>query len=88
MTISAQISLYPLGQRSLGPAIEAALAALDERGVAYEVGAMSTLVWGEQALVWAALQAAFARATAHGGAVMQITVSNACPLPPQEGRDA
>lgn len=87
MTISAQISLYPLGQRSLGPAIEAALAALDEHEVTYEVGAMSTLLWGDQDAVWAALQAAFGRATAYGGAVMQITVSNACPLPPEGAND-
>ncbi len=84
MTISAQISLYPLGQGDLGPAIGATLAALEEHGIAHDVGPMSTLVWGEQAAVWAALQTAFERASTYGGAVMQITLSNACPLPKEE----
>jgi uncharacterized protein YqgV (UPF0045/DUF77 family) len=86
MTIGAQISLYPLGQSDLGPAIRAVLAALDEHGLLYEVGAMNTTLWGEEAVVWAALRDAFARAAAHGGAVMQITLSNACPLPPEGAR--
>lgn len=82
IAISAQISLYPLGQRDLNPAIQAVLAALEAHGLAYQVGPMSTTLWGDDAVVWAALQDAFRRATAHGGAVMQVSVSNVCPLPP------
>jgi uncharacterized protein YqgV (UPF0045/DUF77 family) len=84
--ISVQMSLYPLGQDNIDPAIQAVLDTLDEHGLAYEVGAMSTTLWGEDQAVWAALQDAFRRAAAHGAAVMQVTVSNACPLP--TGRSA
>jgi uncharacterized protein YqgV (UPF0045/DUF77 family) len=85
MQVSAQVSLYPLGQSSLGPAIEAALQAFGARGLDYRVGSMSTLVAGEAEAVFEALRDAFQTAAAHGGTVMVLTVSNACPaLPPQE----
>ena len=42
---------------------------------------MSTLVWGEADVVFAALRAAFDQAAAVGDTVMTVTLSNACPLP-------
>ncbi len=42
---------------------------------------MSTLVWGEEKALFAALREAFAQGTARGAAVMTVTLSNACPLP-------
>jgi uncharacterized protein YqgV (UPF0045/DUF77 family) len=81
MLLSAQISIYPLGQHDLEPAIRAMVDALESAGLAYEVGSMSTLVWGEAPQLFAALQEGYAHATALGGAVLQITLSNACPLP-------
>lgn len=79
--ISAQISLYPLGQTDLAPAIQAAIETLDEHGLVYNVGTMSTTLWGEEAIVWAALREAFCRAATYGGVVLQATISNACPVP-------
>ncbi|NLD72231.1 MAG: hypothetical protein GX649_05885 [Chloroflexi bacterium] len=83
--ISAQISLYPLGQEDLGPAIEALVRVLDVHGLEYEVGSMSTVVWGDDEAVFAALREGFAAAATFGQAVMSATVSNACPLPPGRG---
>jgi uncharacterized protein YqgV (UPF0045/DUF77 family) len=85
IAVSAQFSLYPLGQADLAPAIAAALAALDECGLPYETGSMSTVTWGDHTAVFAALQEAFRRASILGGAVMAVTVSNACPLPAAHG---
>ena len=79
--ISVQVSLYPLGQDDIDPAIQAVVTVLEEHGLSYEVEAMSTTVYGMDDAVWAALQEAFRRATAYGSAVMQVTASNACPLP-------
>lgn len=79
--ISAQISLYPLGQQALGPAIDDAVRALQRPGLQVRVGEMSTLVWGEEEVLFAALRAAFDQGTARGAAVMTVTLSNACPLP-------
>lgn len=84
MEVSAQVSLYPLGQSSLRPAIEAVLRTFNAEGLDYRPGSMSTLVAGEAEGVFNALRDAFLAAAAHGGAVMVFTVSNACsPLPPQ-----
>lgn len=78
--LTAQVSLYPLRQEHLSPAIDAALALWRERGLDVRPGAMSTLIAGEEATVWEALRAAFAAAAACGETVMVVTVSNACPL--------
>ncbi len=85
MTVSAQVSIYPLGQSDLAPAIEAAWKAFEARGLAYRPGSMSTLLEGEEAVVFAALRDAFRAASEHGGTVMVVTVSNACPpMPPRK----
>jgi uncharacterized protein YqgV (UPF0045/DUF77 family) len=81
LTISAQVSIYPLRQERLTPAIEAVTAALDAHGLHAEVGPMSTQVTGAAPTLFAALGEAFARAAAIGHVVMTITVSNACPVP-------
>jgi uncharacterized protein YqgV (UPF0045/DUF77 family) len=78
---SAQISIYPLRQDRLGPAIEAVRTTLTGRGLTADVGPMSTIVIGEDAAIFAALGEAFAKAAELGEVVMTVTVSNACPIP-------
>jgi uncharacterized protein YqgV (UPF0045/DUF77 family) len=80
MIISAQISVYPLRQEHLSPAIDAVKQALQSMGLEPEIGAMSTLVTGEAKDVFVGLQEAFDRAAATGHVVMTVTVSNACPI--------
>jgi uncharacterized protein YqgV (UPF0045/DUF77 family) len=80
MIASAQISIYPLRQDRLGPAIEAVRASLAGHGLRPEIGPMSTIVVGEDAAVFAALGEAFAKAAETGEVVMTFTVSNACPV--------
>lgn len=77
--ISAQISVYPLRQERLSPAIQAVSDALVAAGLHPEIGPMSTLVTGEAAVVFAALKEAFLQAAALGQVVMIVTLSNACP---------
>lgn len=81
MIASAQISVYPLRQERLSPAIEAVRSALSSCGLAPQVGPMSTIVVGEDTIIFAALGEAFANAAEAGEVVMTITVSNACPIP-------
>jgi uncharacterized protein YqgV (UPF0045/DUF77 family) len=79
--ISAQVSLYPLGEEDLSPAIDKALHIFHEHGLDVEPGPMSTLVMGDDETVFAALQAAFRCVAERGRMVMVVTYSNACPLP-------
>ena len=80
MTISAQVSVYPLRQDHLSPAIAAVKTELEAHGLRPEIGAMSTQVVGEPEAVFAALRDAFVRVAAKGQVVMTVTVSNACPV--------
>jgi uncharacterized protein YqgV (UPF0045/DUF77 family) len=80
-TISAQVSIYPLRQERLTPAIAAVRVSLEAHGLRTEVGPMSTQVTGSAETLFAALGEAFVRAAAIGQVVMTITVSNACPVP-------
>jgi uncharacterized protein YqgV (UPF0045/DUF77 family) len=82
MIVSAQVAIYPLRQERLTPAIIAVSRALEAAGLRPEVGAMSTIVTGEAATVFRALEEAFAEAGAIGHVVMTVTVSNACPVGP------
>ena len=80
MSVSAQISIYPLRQQHLGPAVEAVRIALQSRGLEPEVGAMSTVVAADTERIFAAPREAFDRAAATGPVEMVVTVSNACPV--------
>ena len=79
--ITAQVSLYPLRQDDLSPAIDAVTQAFSRHGIEKETGAMSTLVWGDDEKVIPALVDAFRGAAARGHVVMVVTMSNACPWP-------
>lgn len=79
--ITAQISLYPLRQVSIGPPIREAVRVFGQHELETRIGEMSTLVWGEEGAVFAALQEAFHRAAEGGDTVMTVTLSNACPSP-------
>ncbi|MGH7781577.1 MAG: YkoF family thiamine/hydroxymethylpyrimidine-binding protein [Candidatus Binataceae bacterium] len=78
--VSARISVYPLRQEHLSPAIEAVEAQFKAHGLKSEVGAMSTQIVGDADTVFAALRSAFVRVAANGQVVMTFTVSNACPV--------
>lgn len=80
--IAAQLSLYPLGQDHLGPAIHEAVANLESHALRVRPGEMSTVITGEEAEVFEALREAFTGAAAHGPVVLTVTISNACPVPP------
>ena len=81
MSIAAQVSLYPLRQASIGPPIREAVRIFRQHGLETRIGEMSTLVWGEEQALFAALQETFHQAAACGDAVMVVTLSNACPEP-------
>lgn len=79
MRVSAQISIYPLRQEKLSPAVNAVREALVAHGLDPDVGPMSTVVAGDLSLVFSAIEDAFQAAAAEGDTVATFTVSNACP---------
>ena len=84
MQVSAQISVYPLQQLELSPAVEVVWQAMQSHKLDYDPGAMSTLVHGDTERLFAALKDALESAAQLGPIVMVITLSNACPALPLE----
>jgi uncharacterized protein YqgV (UPF0045/DUF77 family) len=87
-TISVQVSLYPLRQTHLGPAISKALEVFRTRGLEVQPGIMSTLVVGETDAVFDGLKASFQSVGALGDVVMVASISNCCPAPAGDHRNA
>jgi L-fuculose-phosphate aldolase len=77
--ISAQVSVYPLGQTNLKSAITQVLEIFRQHELDVTPGSMSTIISGEPESVFAAVQAAFRITASHGETVMVVTFSNACP---------
>jgi uncharacterized protein YqgV (UPF0045/DUF77 family) len=77
--VSLQLSVYPLRQPHLRPAIAAALRAAAGEGVEITVGRLSTYVRGDEPAVFAALRAAFAAAGSSGSTVMVATLASGAP---------
>ncbi len=78
MNITAQVSVYPLGEPALGPPIRQAIARLQAAGLIVESGSMSTVVAGEVEVVFDTLREVFGELASHGHVIMVVTFSNAC----------
>ncbi|OGA25975.1 MAG: hypothetical protein A3I02_11055 [Betaproteobacteria bacterium RIFCSPLOWO2_02_FULL_67_26] len=87
-TISVQLSLYPLRQSQLGPAISRALELFRARGLDVRPGTMSTVIVGDVDAVFDGLKASFQTAAALGDVVMVASVSNCCPAPAADRHNA
>lgn len=81
-TISAQVSLYPLRQSHLAPAIAQWSKILDAAGLDVRPGAMSTVLVGDSSAVFDGLREAFRAAAAVGDVVMVVSFSNCCQVTP------
>jgi uncharacterized protein YqgV (UPF0045/DUF77 family) len=76
--VTCQLSLYPLREASLSPALERAVEGVRSAGLVPEVGLMSTYIEGEEDAVFEALRRAFHGAAEDSEVVLVATVSNAC----------
>jgi uncharacterized protein YqgV (UPF0045/DUF77 family) len=77
--IGLQISVYPLRQAHLRPAVEAAVKAASGAGVDVTVGRLSTFTQGDEEAVFAAVRAAFTAARSLGPTVMVVTLASGLP---------
>jgi uncharacterized protein YqgV (UPF0045/DUF77 family) len=80
MPVAAQVSIYPLRQSHFGPAIGKALDIFRAKGLNVEMGAMSSVISGEDGPLFAALQEVYQGLADKGELVMIVTLSNACPV--------
>lgn len=78
--ISVQVSVYALDGQ-VREAVHTYLDALDATGIERDTGTMSTVVWGESAAVWPALQSAYETVAAAHPVIVNTVMSNAAPLP-------
>lgn len=78
--ISVQVSVYALDGQ-VREAVHTYLDALDATGIDRDTGTMSTVVWGEAAAVWPALQSAYEAVAAKHKIMVNTSMSNAAPLP-------
>jgi uncharacterized protein YqgV (UPF0045/DUF77 family) len=76
---ACQFSLYPLGRADIDTPIQEAIKAVARRGLEVRVANLSTLIYGDQADVFAGVQAAFATAKEFGPAVMVATFASGMP---------
>ncbi|APG25559.1 MAG: YkoF family thiamine/hydroxymethylpyrimidine-binding protein [Syntrophotalea acetylenica] len=79
MNIQAEVSLYPLREPSLTPAIDAFMEGLRRPGICLRSGAMSTVISGERQAVFEAVADSFARVADEHQVVLTVKYSNACP---------
>ncbi|MBC7293583.1 MAG: hypothetical protein H5T84_05710 [Thermoleophilia bacterium] len=77
--LGCQFSIYPLQQADIDTPIQAAIEAAAASGCAVRVGNLSTLLWGSEEEIFAALRAALKAATASGPAVMSATLAPGMP---------
>ena len=80
MPVAAQVSIYPLRQSHFSPAIGKALDIFRTHGLNVEMGAMSTIVSGEDEPLFTALKEVYQNLADKGELVMIVTLSNACPV--------
>jgi len=80
MKVQAQVSIYPLKAKSLSKAIDEFCRILKDRGLKVKTQTMGSFVIGESATIFKSVQEAFEQLTQKYQIVMNIKISNACPL--------
>ncbi len=80
MAVAAQVSIYPLHQAHFSPAIGKALDIFRAHGLSVEMGAMSSIISGEDEPFFTALKEVYQSLAEKGELVMIVTLSNACPV--------
>jgi uncharacterized protein YqgV (UPF0045/DUF77 family) len=79
MGIAFQVSLYPLMQNDIHPAIDGFIANLKSQKLDVDVHETSTIGSGDVDKVFSALKEAYVKACEFGDTIMVVTVANGCP---------
>ena len=79
MKIQAEVSLYPLRQNDLTEPIQEFIESLKSDDLNVKTGSMSSVISGDNKIVFQSLQKAFAQAAQKYEVVLTAKISNACP---------
>jgi len=79
MKVHAEVSLYPLRQNDLTKPIQQFVESLDIKHLKVKTGSMSSVISGEESIVFQSLQKAFEQAAQKYEVVLNVKISNACP---------
>jgi len=79
MKVHAEVSLYPLRQNDLTEPIQQFVESLEINNLKVKTGSMSSVISGEESIVFQSLQKAFEQAAQKYDVVLNVKISNACP---------
>ena len=79
MKVQAEVSLYPLRQDDLTKPIQQFVESLKSNNLKVKTGPMSSVISGDNKIVFQSLQKAFAQAAQKYEVVLTAKISNACP---------
>ena len=79
MKVQAEVSLYPLCQNDLTKPIQQFVESLKSDNLKVKTGLMSSVISGEESIVFQSLQKAFEQTAQKYEVVLTAKISNACP---------
>jgi len=79
MKVQAEASLYPLRQNDLTKPIQQFIESLKNDNLNVKTGSMSSVISGEESIVFQSLQKAFEQTAQKYEVVLTVKISNACP---------
>ena len=79
MKVQAEVSLYPLRQDDLTEPIQQFVESLKNENLNVKTGPMSSVISGDNKIVFQSLQKAFEQAAQKYEVVLTAKISNACP---------
>jgi len=79
MKIQAEVSLYPLRQNDLTEPIQEFIESLKSDDLNVKTGSMSSVISGDNKIVFQSLQKAFEQEAQKYEVVLTAKISNACP---------
>ena len=79
MKVQAEVSLYPLRQNDLTEPIKQFVKSLENDNLNVKTGSMSSVISGDESIVFQSLQKAFEQAAQKYEVVLTAKISNACP---------
>lgn len=76
--IGAQISIYPLREKTISDTLNIFWEELNKRNIKYEINSFATILWAEEDELFELLNQTYKKLSSKS-VVMVVTISNVCP---------